>query len=127
MHGLALGCISSHGCSSVSVTKCISYPSRHTPQQQTVIFPSHPRFSSSLLTQKVGAIMCSPFFSRASSKEVTSKQGVAQKYHPSLWQQLKESTEASYHLRAGSTRIILSQQQDLTELIFHKPAMLLTM
>lgn len=51
MHGIAVGYISSHSCSSVSVTKCISYPSKHTPQQQTVI-------PSSLLAQKVGATVC---------------------------------------------------------------------
>lgn len=120
MHGIALGCVSSHRCSSVSVTRYISYPSKHILQQQTAI-------PSSLLTQKVGATMCAPFFSRSPSKEMTNHQGVAQKYYPSLWQQLKGNTKASHLLSAGSTRMVLSQQEALTELIFNEPAMLLTM
>lgn len=41
MHGMALGCIRSHSCSSVSVNKHFSYPSKYTSQQQnyTIIPP----------------------------------------------------------------------------------------
>lgn len=42
MHRMALGCIRNHSCNSVSVNKCISYPSKYTSQQQnyTIIPPA---------------------------------------------------------------------------------------
>lgn len=74
---------------------------------------------SSVLPEKVGATVCAPFFSRSSSKEMTSHPRVAQKYHPSL----SGCSKAFHLLSAGSTMIILSQ----LESVFHNPAILLIM
>lgn len=89
VRGIALGCISHHGSSSLSAAKCISDPSKHTPQQQTVT-------PSPLLTQKVS--VCS---------FLLCLQRRCMKSHPSHVQQLGGNTKVSHLTSASSTRIIL--------------------